>query len=129
MLEHNEHDKTKKESTHLDLRVNGKLHRKKATSAVLTGIVQFYGVCPCSTRVYAIKTTSNANAPKRRIVVRAMLYSSSFGRMSIRATDLPLYTSQKYKQQQKFWDLVKNCRSWLHTKKNRGASPMGPWPI
>src|SRR4051812_43846641 len=87
MLEHNEHDKTKKESSHSELRVNGKLHRKNATAAVLTGKVQFYGGCPCSTRVYAIETTSNANAPKRRIEVHAMLYSSSFGRTSIRATD------------------------------------------
>ena len=40
MLEHNEHDKTKKETLHLDLRVNGKLHRKTGTTAILIGRLQ-----------------------------------------------------------------------------------------
>src|SRR3954463_10485722 len=123
MLEHSEHDKTKKESTRLDLRVNGKLHRKKDTAAVLTGKVQFYGGCPCSTRVYAIKTTSNANAPKRRIVVRAMLYSSSFGRTSIRATDLPQFYARNSNRQQLQGLSEKNRVLGWKKKKNRGR----PW--
>src|SRR3954462_12164960 len=94
MLEHKEHNQPKKESTHLDLQVNGKLHRKTGTTTVLTGRLQFNDECPCSTRVYTIETSSDANAPKRRIEVHVKLITSSFGHTSIRATVRALFTSQ-----------------------------------
>ena len=58
---------------------------QKGYSSSFSGKVQFYGGCPCSTHVYTIETSSDANAPKRRIEVHAMLNNSYFGREVIRA--------------------------------------------
>jgi hypothetical protein len=69
MLEHNEHDTTKKESTHLDLRVNGKLHRKTGTTAVFNRQIAIYINMPTLTVINIIKMASNQNAPKRWIGV------------------------------------------------------------
>ena len=126
MLEHNEHDKTKKESLHLDLPVNGKLQRKTGTTVVLNRKIAFYGKCPCSTRVYTIEMSSDANAPKRWTEVHMMLNISSFGRTFIRATVLPQLTLQNSTQQQITQDLVKIHRSGK--KKGFGPHP-GPKPI
>ena len=83
MLEHNEHDKAKEESTHLDLRVNGKLHRKTGTAAVFNRQIAIYINMPTLTVINIIKMASNRNAPKTRIEVYVKLITSSFGRTSI----------------------------------------------
>src|SRR3954469_13995115 len=69
MLEHFKHDATKKESTHLDLRVNGKLHRKTGTTAVFNRQIAIYINMPTLTVINIIKMASNQNAPKRWIGV------------------------------------------------------------
>src|SRR3954463_5984998 len=69
MLEHNEHDNPEKESTYLDLRVNGKLHRKTGTTAVFNRQIAIYINMPTLTVINIIKMTSNQNAPKRWIGV------------------------------------------------------------
>src|SRR3954467_10554359 len=69
MLEHNEHDTTKKESTHFDVQVNGKLHRKTGTTAIFNRQIAIYINMPTLTVINIIKMASNQNAPKRWIGV------------------------------------------------------------
>ena len=59
----------KKESTHLDLRVNRKLHRKIGTSTVFNRQIAIYINMPTLTVINIIKMASNQNAPKRWIGV------------------------------------------------------------
>src|SRR3954471_13699409 len=54
----------KKESTHFDLRVNGKLHRKTGTTAVFNRQIAIYINMPTLTAINVIKMASNQNAPK-----------------------------------------------------------------
>src|SRR3954471_13188025 len=55
----------KKESTHFDLRVNGKLHRKTGTTTVFNRQIAIYINMPTLTVINIIKMASNQNAPKR----------------------------------------------------------------
>src|ERR1043165_504413 len=69
MLDHNEHDNPEKESIHLDLRVNGKLHRKTGTAAVFNRQIAIYINMPTLTVIKIIKMAANQYAPKRWIGV------------------------------------------------------------
>src|SRR4051812_7792531 len=80
-----------------------------------------YDVCPCSTRVYTIETTSNQNSPKRRTEVHVMLKNLSFGRTFIRAT---VY-SQIYAQNGNSG----NFKNDLAEKKGEGRSGFSQWAL
>src|SRR4051812_20563282 len=110
MLEHNEHDKTKKESSHSELRVNGKLSCKNRSAASLQKLAAFNGLMPTSTKINYLQMTSKQNAPKRLIEAHTILSNFHFGGIVIRATvHSEIYSQNSISNNNirdlaKFWD-------------------------
>src|SRR3954469_21087276 len=100
MLKHNEHDKAKRESSHSELRVNGKLRCKNRSAASLQKLTAVNGLMPTSTKINYLQMTSKQNAPKRLIEAHTILSNFHFGGIVIRPTVHSLIYAQTDKQQQ-----------------------------